>query len=147
MSGHSWKLEFPYRRSVGPVIGEFLTGLRDGKVLGARTASGRVLVPALEYDPETAEPIEELVPVADHGTVTAWVWIAEPKRHQPLDRPFASAHIRLDGADTDLFHLVDAGSEDSMSVGMAVTANWKDEREGLITDIEAFVPMKAEGES
>ena len=28
-------LEYPYVRSVGPVIGAFLTGLRDGRILGA----------------------------------------------------------------------------------------------------------------
>ena len=142
MAGHSWKLEFPYRRSTGPVVGGFLTALRDREVVGARTASGKVLVPALEYDPETSEPIEELVPVGDTGTVTSWVWIAEPKRHQPLDHPFAFASIRLEGADTDLFHLVDAGSEQAMSDGMAVVARWADETEGLITDIEAFVPQE-----
>ena len=29
-------LEYPYVRSVGPVVGAFLTGLRDGKVVGIR---------------------------------------------------------------------------------------------------------------
>ncbi|MCH7788729.1 MAG: OB-fold domain-containing protein [Acidobacteria bacterium] len=140
MAGNEWTLEFPYRRSVGPIVGEFLTALRKGELKGARTASGRVIVPALEYDPETGEPVEELVAVADHGTVTSFAWIAEPKRHQPLDRPFAFAHIRLEGADTDLFHLVDAGSEEAMSIGMAVEASWRDERDGSITDIAAFVP-------
>ena len=35
----SHALEYPggYTRSVGPVIGRFLTGLRDGKLLGVRT--------------------------------------------------------------------------------------------------------------
>ena len=33
-------LEYPYVRSVGPVVGAFLTGLRDGKVVGIR-GSGR----------------------------------------------------------------------------------------------------------
>lgn len=143
MAGHNWTLDLPYRRSTGPVIGAFLTAMRDGRVVGARTPSGRVLVPALEYDPDTGEEITDIVDVADHGTVTSWVWVAEPKRHQPLDHPFAYAHIRLDGADTDLLHVVDAGSEDAMADGMSVTARWKDEREGLITDIEAFVPVEA----
>ena len=31
-------LEYPYARSVGPVIGAFLTGLRDGRILGAGAA-------------------------------------------------------------------------------------------------------------
>ena len=40
-------LEYPggYTRSVGPVIGRFLTGLRDGRLLAVRLAGGRVLVP------------------------------------------------------------------------------------------------------
>lgn len=140
MVGHHWTLEFPYRRSTGPVVGGFLTALRERSIVGARTASGRVLVPALEYDPDTGDPIEELVPVGDAGTVTSWVWVSEPKRHQPLDHPFAWATIRLDGADTDLVHVVDSGNEEAMSDGMRVAARWIDEPEGLMTDIAAFEP-------
>ena len=45
-------LEYSYKRSVGPVIGRFLAGLREGKIFGVRTRSGRVLVPPVEYDEE-----------------------------------------------------------------------------------------------
>jgi uncharacterized protein len=38
-------LDYPYSRSVGPIIGAFLTGLRDGKILGATGAGGSVIVP------------------------------------------------------------------------------------------------------
>ena len=34
MSTHT--IEFPYTRTLGPVVGPFLTGLRDGRILGAR---------------------------------------------------------------------------------------------------------------
>src|ERR1700694_2335186 len=46
-------IEFPYTRTLGPVIGPFLTGLRDATILGARTGDGRVLVPPLEWDRAT----------------------------------------------------------------------------------------------
>ena len=60
----AFKLEFPYKRSLGPVIGSFLAGLKEQRLLGARTTSGHVLVPPLEYDPETGESTEaELVEV------------------------------------------------------------------------------------
>ena len=36
----SHRLEYPYSRSVGPVIGAFLTGLREGRLLGVRGAGG-----------------------------------------------------------------------------------------------------------
>jgi hypothetical protein len=133
-------MELPYRRSVGPVVGAFLTGLRDGKVVGSRTANGRVLCPPLEYDPDSGEAVDEIVDVSDAGTVQSWSWVGEPLRKHPLDRPFAWALVQLDGADTALLHALDAGSMESVSTGMRVRARWRAERVGHITDIECFEP-------
>ena len=85
----TWKLEFPYRRSVGPVIGAFLTALRDRHVVGVRTANGRVLVPPFEYDPETGDALSDMVEVGSAGVVEHAAWVTEPLRTHPLDRPFA----------------------------------------------------------
>jgi uncharacterized protein len=142
MPTSAYTIEFPYTRSVGPVVGAFLTGLRDGRLVGIR-AGTRVLVPPLEYDPETSETLAlDLVEVGPGGTVESWAWIAEPTDKHPLDHPFAFALIKVDGADTALFHAVDAGSIDAMRTGMRVTARWKDERIGRIDDV-AFVPEGA----
>ena len=43
-------IEYTYTRSTGPMIGAFLTGLRDGKFIGSRGVDGRVIVPAVDYD-------------------------------------------------------------------------------------------------
>lgn len=137
------RLEFPYRRSVGPVLGRFLTGLRDGRVEGIRARDGRVIVPPQEHDPVTAEPLSEWVPVGPGGVVVSWAWIAEPLPNQPLDRPFAWALVRLDGADTAMLHAVDCGSEQAMGTGMRVTVRWRSERVGDIRDIECFVPDRS----
>jgi uncharacterized protein len=136
------RLEFPYRRSVGPVLGRFLAGLREGRIEGVRTRDGRVLVPPQEYDPQTAEALDEWAAVGPGGVVVSWAWIAEPLPKQPLDRPFAWALVRLDGADTAMLHAVDAGSEAAMRTGMRVTARWRPERTGEIRDIECFVPAR-----
>ena len=136
----TWTLEFPYRRSVGPVIGAFLAGLRDGQVVGAKTASGRVLVPPLEYDPETGDDVTEIVEVGSAGIVERFAWVAEPMRNHPLGRPFAWALVRLDGADTALLHALDTGSPDGVSVGMRVRIRWSDDRQGHINDIACFEP-------
>jgi uncharacterized protein len=133
-------LEYTYRRSVGPVLGRFLGGLRDGQILGARTAAGRVLVPPSEYDPETSDPVGELVEVGQAGVVTTWSWVPEPAPRQPLTRPFAWALIRLDRADTAMLHAVDAGSIDAMRTGMRVKVRWRAQRVGEIGDIECFEP-------
>ncbi|MGR7001489.1 OB-fold domain-containing protein [Yinghuangia aomiensis] len=75
----------------------------------------------MEYDPETGEELaREFVEVGPAGTVVSWTWVAEPGKHHPLDRPFAYALIKLDGADTNLLHVLDAGSEDAVSTGMRV---------------------------
>jgi uncharacterized OB-fold protein len=137
-------LEFPYKRSLGPVIGQFLTGLRDGQLLGIGTADGRVLVPPLEYDPDTGDALEpNLVEVGPGGVVTSWTWVATPSSRHPLDHPFAFALIQPDGASTALVHAVDVGEIGAMSTGMRVVPRWREERTGLITDIEAFVPEES----
>jgi len=39
------EIEFDYTRSLGPVLSQFMTGLRDRRILGARGADGRVHAP------------------------------------------------------------------------------------------------------
>lgn len=134
-------LEYPYRRSVGPVLGRFFTALRDGKLLGVKTRAGRVLAPPAEYDPETGAAVsDEFVEIGPGGVVTTWSWVSRPRAKQPLDRPFAWALIRLDGADTALLHAVDAGDPSRMQTGMRVVPRWRAERAGHIGDIECFTP-------
>src|SRR3954468_15855942 len=131
---------FDYTRSTGPVLGRFLTGLRDGVVVGGRTAGARVVVPPPEFDPVTHEAVTDFVEVASTGTVTSWSWVSEPVKHQPLDRPFAFALVTLDGADTPLLHALDVASADEVSTGMRVQIRWAEERVGAITDIQCFEP-------
>jgi uncharacterized OB-fold protein len=134
------KLSFDYTRSVGPVLGQFFTALRGRRIVGTRGSDGRVFVPPAEYDPVTYAPLTEVVPVASVGTVVSWTWQPEPLEGQPLDRPFAWALVKLDGADTPLLHAVDAGSSDAISTGARVHVHWVDEPEGAITDIAYFAP-------
>lgn len=66
------KLSFDYTRSVGPLLGEFFTALRERRILGVRGSDGRVHVPPAEYDPVTYEQLTQIVPVAAVGTVVSW---------------------------------------------------------------------------
>jgi uncharacterized OB-fold protein len=136
-------LEYPYTRSTGPVIGRFMTALRDdAELLGITAGDGRVVCPPTEYDPATGAELtaDQCVAVGPGGVVTTWAWVHAPHEKHPLDRPFAWALIRLDGADTGMLHTVDAGEEARMSTGMRVQPRWRAERVGNIHDIEAFVP-------
>jgi len=141
-------LDYPggYTRSVGPVIGRFLTGLRNGRIEAVRLADGRVLVPPTEYDPTTSAEVaadgSHWIEVGPRGTVQTFTWVAQPRAGKhPLTKAFAFALIRPDGADTALLHVVDCGVADAMRVGMRVAPRWRAERTGHITDIEAWVPL------
>ena len=138
------KLSFDYTRSVGPLLSQFFTALRERRIVGVCGSDGRVHVPPAEFDPVTYERLTEIVPVASVGTVVSWTWQPQPLEGQPLDRPFAWALVKLDGADTPLLHAVDAGSADAISAGTRVHAHWVDEPVGAITDI-AYFAVGAEG--
>ncbi|OFB39249.1 DNA-binding protein [Mycolicibacterium sp. (ex Dasyatis americana)] len=133
------KLSFDYTRSVGPLLSQFFTALRERRIVGVRGSDGRVHVPPAEYDPVTYEALTEVVPVSSTGTVMSWTWQPEPLEGQPLDRPFAWALIKLDGADTPLLHAVDV-AEGELTTGARVHVHWVDEPVGAITDIAYFVP-------
>jgi uncharacterized OB-fold protein len=138
------RLEYTYKRSLGAVLGRFFTGLRDHKIEGVKTKAGEVLIPPAEYDPQTGDATtDEWVEVGPSGTVTTWAWVNRPSDKHPLDHPFAFALVKLDGADTPLMHVVDAGSEDNMKTGMRVTVKWADETIGRIEDIACFVAEDA----
>ena len=129
-------LSFDYTRSVGPTLGAFFTALRNRRITGVRGSDGRVHVPVIEYDPVSYEPLTEIVPVSSVGTVLSWTWQPQPLDGQPLDRPFAWALIKLDGADTALMHAVDG----EVKTGDRVHAHWVAEPVGAITDIAYFLP-------
>jgi uncharacterized OB-fold protein len=141
-------LEYPggYTRSVGPVIGRFLTGLREGRIQAVRLADGRVLVPPTEYDPSTSAPVAadgpHWIDVGPRGTVQTFTWVANPRAGKhPLTKPFAFALIRPDGADTAMLHMVDCAGPDAIRIGSRVAPRWRTERTGQVTDIEAWVPL------
>jgi uncharacterized OB-fold protein len=134
------EIAFDYTRSLGPVLSQFMTALRERRILGARGADGTVHAPPFEYDPATFRPPDELVEVGPAGTVVTWSWLPKPMAGQPLDRPFAWALIRLDGADTAMLHAVDADSAAAMRTGMRVRPRWAADRVGSIRDIACFEP-------
>jgi uncharacterized OB-fold protein len=136
-------LEYPFTRTTGPVIGAFMTGLREGVIIGIRRADGTVVVPPIEYDPVTAEPLTELVTVGSAGVVESWTWVDPPREQSPWQKPHGLGLIRLDGADSPLLHGILVDSADAISTGMRVVAQFRTEREGHIADIEGFVPEES----
>ena len=73
--------------------------------------------------------------------VPTWAWVRSPRPKDPLDRPFAWALIKPDGADTAMLGAIDGGSIEAMSTGMQVEPVWADEREGSIADLAHWRPV------
>ena len=134
----AFELGFTYTRSTGPVVGRFLTELRDRRIFGIKGSDGRVIVPPMEYDPDTAEELSEFVEVGQQGEIISFAWVKEPRAAHPFDKPFAWAMIKLDGADVAMIHCVAAEAEDDLATGARVQAVWADETRGFITDIRCF---------
>jgi uncharacterized OB-fold protein len=127
-------LEYAYKRSTGPILGRFLTGLREGKILAATTTRGPVLCPPSEYDPETGEDILDLVEVGPEGVVEAWTWLEEAPEALAVTGPIAWALVRLDGADTSMLHAVKCDRA-HMATGLRVRAVFRADTAGMITDL------------
>jgi uncharacterized protein len=134
------EISFDYTRSLGPTLGEFVTGLAQRRILGARASDGRVHCPPFEFDPATGAAPAAMTEVGPAGTVLTWTWTERPLDGQPLGHPFGWALIRLDGADTTMLHAVDAGSAEAMRTGMRVRPRWSDRTGSGITDIACFEP-------
>jgi uncharacterized OB-fold protein len=133
-------ITFPYKRSLGPVIGTFMTALTEKRILGIRNGQD-ILVPPMEWDPATgSELAHEFVEVGPVGTVESWTWVPVPSEQHPLRHPFAFAFVRLDGATTPLLHAVDAGTPERMVDALRVAPRWRGTRVGRIDDIICFVP-------
>ena len=140
-------LGYTYKRSTGPVVGRFLTELRQRKVVGIKGSDGQVMVPPVEYDPVTAEELTEFVAVADSGVLQSWSWVKYPRPSHLLQQPFAWGLILLDGADTPMMHMVAAADESEVSTGMRVKVRWADEPKGFIDDIAYFVAADSSDEA
>lgn len=132
-------IEYPFKRTTGPIIGAFLTGLREQVLVGSRAEDGRVIVPPAEFDPVSGNDLTEIVEVGPAGVITTWAWVTTPHDKHPLDDPFAWALIKLDGADTALLGAVTAASIDALRTGARVEPVWADERSGHINDITHWV--------
>jgi len=142
------ELEFPYQHSTGPVIGRFLTALRDEQRLyGIECrACHLVLVPPQDYCEVCGGSVLDSGrrEVGPEGALTTFAVVRRPQAIHPLPAPFAYALIRLDGADTDLLHMVRTANYAMLRSGLRVRPVWKEERHGSILDISHFELVPAE---
>lgn len=131
---------YRYAWSTGEITGAFLEALRDrGVILGALCRGcGTVSVPPNSYCEACGSTMRDWREVGPRGVVMSWARMERPVPGVPLEPPFRYVLVRLAGADTSILHF--APDDDAVRTGAAVSAEFREERTGSITDIRWFVP-------
>lgn len=142
--------ELAYNWDDGIAIGRYLRELKAGNIMARKCdCCGRIMIPPRMFCEICYVATDEWVITEDTGTVNTFSvchvnWDAsripdgEP-RHLP-------AVIEIDGASKGqgILHMLGEVDPDDLYIGMRVKAVWKDadQREGSITDIKYFKPLK-----
>jgi uncharacterized OB-fold protein len=138
-----------YESATGPTWWRYFEEFKKERIFGTRCpACKRVLVPARSFCADCFVAMDEWVQVSNEGQVLGWSLTNYHYFGMPTDPPFISAEIRLDGSDSNFYHLV--GGFDltdlelvrrTMKIGTRVRAVWKKEKTGSILDIDYFEPI------
>ena len=134
----SFKLEYPYERSPGPVIGKFFEELSNEVLVGTKNSKGEIFVPAAEFDPKDSEHLSEFVEVKNEGVVQSYTWIEKPRVHHLIKESFAFALISMDGTNSAMLHMIANCKEDELEIGKRVKVVWNQEKTQTIRDIKYF---------
>lgn len=142
----SYQAALRYDYAAGAFATTFMHALKtEGRLLGVRDpGTGKVLVPPRPISGLSGEHLHEWVEVGPRGTVTGWTIVetpfVDPMTGERRPVPYGFGFIKLDGADTNIYHFLEPTSHDEINVGMRVEAVLKppDEREAKMSDIVRF---------
>lgn len=143
-------INLSYRWVVGPVGTKFFEGFKNKRIFGTKCPKcKRVLVPARKFCPRCFVDTPEWIEVSDRGVLRSFTIVNFAYEGQPNKPPYIVGIIDLEGTDVGFTHYVGgidlrdvekAGK--NIRIGMPVKAVWRPKREGRITDIEFFKPVK-----
>ncbi|MBX7059129.1 MAG: hypothetical protein K1X75_13770 [Leptospirales bacterium] len=145
------EIDNDYIWNPGPVIGRFLTRLRDDReILAVRCPrTSRVFLPPQAWSPAAPVAMDRYLTLQGQPTLSAGTVVDRAPWNLPegLKPPYMLAAIRFPGADTDLIHLVVASRAELMALqpGAALQIRWKEPRSGTIRDIDFFTPATTGG--
>ncbi len=143
------ELKGDFAWDTGIAIGNYLAGLKEGVILGARcTTCHKIVVPPRLVCEWCYRPMEEVIPLQDTGMVNTFSLCYVTWDMRRVKEPEISAVIEIDGASPlhGIMHLLGEVDPQKVHIGMRVKAVWRpaDERIGAITDILYFKPIEEE---
>ena len=145
-----WEPEVQYSWALGPAKSRFLMELKEGRLVGRKCRKcSRVLVPPRMFCEHCYGPTDEWVYLEDTGTVETFSISYLDADARRIKDPILIGVISIDGASPlhGFMHYFGDMKPKELHIGMKVKAVWKPEkeREGAITDIKYFAPLKKKG--
>jgi uncharacterized OB-fold protein len=139
-------VSIPHKFSTGPVMGRFLSEIRDNKRIVANKCPkcGRIQLPPRIVCAECHCQVDEWVELAPRGEIRSYdvtfVPTLNPLTGKMREVPYTTASILLDGGDETLMHFLDVTDPKKLRVGMRCEAVFAPdgERQGRVTDIIYF---------
>ena len=143
------------RFATGPVIGRFLKGLKDKKILGIKCpACGRIQTPPREICAICRTRNVDWVELGPNGELRmleyAYYASPDPLTGMTRETPYGAIGVLLDGCQKDevFWHLLKQTDLDRVKMGFVIGSTvqhgtrlkpkWAEQRTGSIEDIEYF---------
>ncbi|MCB1327272.1 MAG: long-chain-fatty-acid--CoA ligase [Leptospiraceae bacterium] len=140
-------VSLPYRWTYGAGLAKFYSGLKyEAKFYATRCAkSGSVQLPPKSYDAVAFEPADEWIELPNRGVLESFTTVYMEFPGQPMKPPYTYGYIKIEGANTHIYHLIEEIAEADLHVGLKLEAVWKEraERRGDLYDIRYFRPLQS----
>ena len=143
-----FRLKIEYEYAMGAYAEKFFTELRDHcRIFGVRCPScGRVYVPPRPVCGICFAGTEEWVEVKSQGLLVGCTVVElpfiDPMTGEKRPVPYGFAIVRLDGADTAMYHFLEETDPGKIHVGQRVEAVFREQRTGSLRDIIHFRSVK-----
>jgi uncharacterized OB-fold protein len=141
------EMQADFAWDTGEAIRRYLAALKAGYILGSYCSHCRkTVVPPRTVCEWCFQPMLDYVRLMDSGTINTFSLCYVTWDVQRIKTPEIPAVIEIDGASPlhGIMHKIGEIEPEQVAIGMRVQAVWKpaEEREGAITDIKYFKPIK-----
>ena len=135
----------PYKWTTGAATGRFLSELKNSKrIVGMKCEKcEKIYIPPTDICGECFVELKNFVEVGKCGTVNVFTVVHKDLPFKPCDPPYAIISVRLDGAGTDLLHIMKSEDIGGLKAGARVEAVFAENPQAQLMAIESFKPTKS----
>ena len=141
-----WDPKLAWAWDTGMGYGRYFAELKKGRIIGTKCHKcHRVLLPPRVFCEWCFRPVDEWVYLKDTGTINTFSIAYTDWQAARIKEPRISAMVEIDGSGgVGIMHVLGECDPKKVKIGMRVQAVWKpeEEREGAITDIKYWKPLK-----